>query len=69
MSNSNNINQTVSVRNAIHHTPFTYTDAPEVACTLQFHNPRGTGIRHQRFDLLEDAPGNLGVKILQIFTR
>ena len=69
MADSNDINQAVSVSDAVHHTPFAYPDTPEVACTFQLHDSGRTWVLHQRLDLLEDAPCNLGIKILQFFTR
>jgi hypothetical protein len=64
MANGIDINQAVSVRNTVHHAPLTHSDTPEVASALKFYDPGRTGIRHQRLDLFEDAPCNLGIEIL-----
>jgi len=69
VADGNDINQTVAVRNAVHHSPLTNTDAPQVSCTLELHDSRWTRIRHERLDLPEYTPGDLGVKVLELFAR
>jgi len=46
VANSNDINQAVSVRDAIHHTPLTHTDTPEIARTLQLYDSGWAGVSH-----------------------
>ena len=69
VTDSKDVNQAFAVGNTVHHPPLANTNAPKVSCTLQLHNARWTRIRHQRLDLSEEAPGNLGIKVLQLFAR
>jgi len=69
VASGNYIDEPFSVRNAIYHSPRAHTDAPEVARTLQFCDSRWTGVRHQHLNLLENAPGDLRIKILKFFAR
>ena len=64
MADSNDVNQTVAVRNAVYDSPLADANAPKVCCALQLHNAGWARIWHQRLDFFKDAPGNLGIKVL-----
>lgn len=69
VAHSDDVNQAVTVRDPVNHAPLSHADAPKIGRAFQLRNAGWARFRHQRLNLLEDAPGNLGIKVLQFFTR
>jgi hypothetical protein len=53
MANGNDIDESVSVRDAVNDAPLADTDAPKVVSTFKLRDSNGTGIHHERFNLFE----------------
>jgi hypothetical protein len=69
VADSNDINQTVAIRNAEYDSPLADANAPKVRCAFQLYNSAWARSCHKRLDLFEDLPGNLRIKVLQFFAR
>jgi hypothetical protein len=69
MADGDDINQPIAIRDPVHHAPFAYPNPPKICSTLQLHDSGRTGISHQPLNALEDPAGDLGIKVLEFFTR
>jgi hypothetical protein len=64
MTNGNDIDQTVPIGDSVHHAPFAHSNTPKICSALQLHDARRARVCHECLDLLEDAPGELRIKVL-----
>src|ERR1700690_4039391 len=69
MANRDNINKLLLVDNTIHDAPLADTDAPQIGCPLELSCSSGARTAHQRFDALQNAQSNRGIKRLKLFAR
>jgi hypothetical protein len=69
MANGNDIDESVSVRDALNDAPLADTDAPKVASTFKLRDSYGAGIYHERFNLFEYPPADLPIQILELLAR
>jgi hypothetical protein len=64
MTNGNDVNYLVAIRNAVDDSPLANADAPKIDSALQLHHTRRARVGHQGLHLLEDASGDLRIKVL-----
>lgn len=64
MTNSNNVNQAVAVRDSVDNAPLADTNAPKIQSAFELHYARRTWVCHQCLELFEDTSGDLRIKAL-----